>query len=188
VNPDLPASVPTADSPAGWPSAFLTWWKLPLAIAFFTAASDQISKLLVIETVPLHRNVVVIPHFFHLVHLRNTGAAWGMLSGRTQMLAVLSIIVFAFILWRFKELAEGCKERALALSLILGGIIGNLVDRVCRGEVVDFLLFFYHSFQWPAFNLADTAICVGVILFILTSFLREHNDGCQQDTASKQSS
>jgi signal peptidase II len=136
------------------------------------AVLDQAAKMAVTAyRDELAGHVVIIPHFFHLVYVRNTGAAWGMLRGHGQVLAVLSMLVFVFIMWKFPVLVEGMPERGLALGMVLGGIIGNLFDRVVRGEVIDFLHFFYGRFEWPAFNVADSAICVGVVTYVLSSLL-----------------
>ncbi|MCF7855397.1 MAG: signal peptidase II [Candidatus Pacebacteria bacterium] len=157
-----------------------SWWfsrtRLPLAILFLTALCDQISKYVIVSHWHPGAHLVVIPNFFHIVHVRNTGAAWGMFRGQTIPLAVLSILVFAFIWWRFRHLAGGHAERAAGLSLVCGGIVGNLIDRLFRGDVVDFLLFYYRDFQWPAFNVADSAICVGVAIFVISSFFNPEYD------------
>jgi signal peptidase II len=104
--------------------------------------------------------------------MRNTGAAWGMLPNQTGLLAVFSLVVATILLWRFDYLVETWAERAIALALVLSGIVGNLIDRVFRGEVVDFILLFYRSFHWPAFNVADSAITCGVAVFVISSFIR----------------
>jgi signal peptidase II len=144
-------------------------------IILLVTLADQYTKYLVVASWPVHTQRVVIPHFFHLVHFRNTGAAWGMFHDRSLILAILSVAVFAFAWWKFHHFVDGFPERGLALSLILGGVGGNLIDRICRGEVVDFLFFFYKSFQWPAFNIADSAICCGVILYAISSLFRVHH-------------
>ena len=188
MNSDLPASAaaPGHDDPAYTQGgAWLSWWKLPLLIALLIAAADQFTKMLVIRRLPLRADHVVVPDFFHLVHLRNTGAAWGMMRGQTAWLALLSILVFMFVIWKFPALTEGRRERALGLGLVLGGIAGNLIDRLGRGEVVDFLLFYYRSFQWPAFNLADSAICTGVAIFILSTLFREHHEHTCRSTSGR---
>lgn len=151
---------------------FLSPWRLPGLVAGLVFAMDQATKAWVLTEMEIGEIRHVFPSFFHLVHFRNSGAAWGMFQGRTTVLAFLSIAILAGIVWRFSDLTEGRRERALALGLVIGGTIGNLYDRLFRGEVVDFLLFFFRSFKWPAFNVADSAICCGVGLFIASSFFR----------------
>jgi len=159
------------------------FWKLPLWIAMGVAILDQASKLLVLWRVAPDARHPVIDSFFHLVHYRNSGAAWGMFSGHALPLAILSMFILAFIVWKFPLLSEGLAERSLALSLVVGGTVGNLIDRLAYGEVVDFLLFFYRSFHWPAFNVADSAISVGVAIYIGSTFLRRQPEVPDDDQA-----
>jgi signal peptidase II len=161
-------------------SLLIRRWPTAAIIILLVALADQGTKYLVVANWPIHTQRVVIPHFFHLVHFRNTGAAWGMFSNHSVALAVLSVIVFGFVWWKFHLFVERFPERGLALGLILGGIAGNLIDRIWRKEVVDFLFFFYKSFEWPAFNIADSAICCGVILFAISSLFRVHHHQPQQ--------
>ena len=150
--------------------AFLSRWRIPFLLACAVAAADQASKGVIVRRLCFGRDFCVIPGFFSLVHSRNTGAAWGMLQGMSSALAIVSIVVLAFLWWKLPTLADGRRERACALGLMAGGIVGNLIDRVSRGEVVDFLRVYYHRFEWPAFNLADTFIVVGVGL-LFASFV-----------------
>ena len=150
---------------------------LPLGIAFAVVALDQGTKFLVCSNLRAWTSRIdVLPGFFSLVHVCNTGAAWGILRGQTLLLAVLSVLVAVGILSRFGHLAEGHAERIWALGLILGGIAGNLVDRIMWGHVIDFLSFYFRSFEWPAFNVADSAISCGVGLFVLSSLMRKQAD------------
>ena len=152
-----------------------TPFKIPAVIAVATALVDQATKVLVIEMIGRAEHIVVIPGFFHLVHYRNTGAAWGMFSGQSLILGILSLLILGVLVHQFRNLAENCPERAIGLSLVAGGIIGNLIDRFFRGEVVDFLHLFYGNFSWPAFNIADSAITCGVVTFIASNLLRAHH-------------
>ncbi len=154
-------------------SLFLSFWKLPVGLALLIAGLDQGTKHLVVEHWPLGSQMIVVPGFFNLVHFRNTGAAWGMFEDNSRLLAVLSALILGALIFGFNHLAEQRPERGMALGLIAGGILGNLGDRLFReqGGVVDFLLFHYRGFQWPAFNVADSAITCGVALFILSTFL-----------------
>ena len=157
-----------SDTPGG-ASRWLSPWKLPLATAFAVVVGDQVTKYLIVANWKLGERTVVFPGFFNIVHFRNSGAAWGMFSGQALFLALFSIAALVFIFARFQALIEGSRARAFALALITGGIVGNLIDRLHLGEVIDFLFFFYRSFRWPAFNIADSAITVGVTLFVITS-------------------
>ena len=142
------------------------------ALGLLTAITllDQWTKLAVRRGFALGESVPVWPGFFHLTYLRNTGAAWGVLGGQNTALILLSIAMLALMLrYRRHFLADTASHR-IALGLLLGGITGNLLDRVRLGYVVDFLDFFAGPHHWPAFNVADAAICCGVGLYLLTSW------------------
>ena len=136
-------------------------------------ALDQISKAVIVRHIALYEEVPCIGHFFSFCHFRNRGAAWGFLGNTHSgfyLLSVLSFLISIFLIYLIRQL----KHRGMqyALSLILAGSIGNLLDRLLRGSVVDFLLFHFGTYSFPAFNLADSCICIGAFLaafFILFS-------------------
>jgi signal peptidase II len=148
-----------------------TAYRLAGGLALVLAAADQGSKWWIVSHFELGHHRAVIAGFFDLVYWRNTGAAWGMFAQGTLWLGVLSLLVLALMAWQFHQLTSGRLERVIGLALVLGGIIGNLIDRFGRGAVVDFLLFYYRTFQWPAFNIADSAITVGVFLYVVSVLL-----------------
>lgn len=137
-------------------------------------ACDQLGKWIVLKFVPPHSSVQIIPGFFDLVNIRNRGAAFGFLNRQdtdwqfwlflgATLLAVLAIL----------HLAKGAKKQPLlnvGLGLVLGGALGNLVDRLRWHAVVDFLDFYIGSWHWPAFNIADMGICIGAGLICLATF------------------
>jgi signal peptidase II len=111
--------------------------------------------------------VEVIPGFFNLTHVRNTGGAFGIFGGRrggwaTLFFVSVSVLAVGSILFFIQRIKEDEKILALSFSLVLAGAIGNLIDRLRYGEVIDFLEFYLSSFFWPAFNIADSAICIGI--------------------------
>ena len=132
---------------------------------------DQLSKFIVQQKLDLGQTIPVIPSFFNLTHVLNPGAAFGFLSGasaafRGPFFITISVLAVLFILYyRSRHRGMGLLP-SVALALILGGALGNLIDRVRLGMVVDFLDFYYRSYHWPAFNLADSAITVGVALMV----------------------
>ncbi len=141
----------------------------PLLVALLVILLDQASKEWVRHAFALHESVPVGPGFFHLTYIRNTGAAWGMFSGQNLALAVLAFaMLVALVLFRRQFLPPGRVHR-VALGLLCGGIVGNLFDRLRLDYVVDFLDFFWRGWHWPAFNVADAAICTGVGIYILGS-------------------
>jgi signal peptidase II len=150
----------------------LRFWGVPFALGMVVLALDQATKLLILRHWPLGAHHPVVPGFFSLVHCRNPGAAWSLFTDYTEILAVLSAVVLLLLVAWFERLTEGFPERAVALGVVFGGIAGNLVDRVAYGAVVDFLLVYWRNFQWPVFNIADSAISCGVTVFVLSSFFR----------------
>jgi signal peptidase II len=144
---------------------------VPLVIAIFITVLDQVTK----EWVRAHFATVgdvipVIPGFFNLTYVQNTGAAWGIFSGHNHWLSLFSIIMlFVMVVFRRSFLNDTWDHR-IALGLMIGGILGNFFDRVRLEFVTDFLDFYVGSSHWPSFNVADSAICVGVGIYILSAF------------------
>ncbi|MEY2881188.1 MAG: signal peptidase [Verrucomicrobiota bacterium] len=180
-----PAAVPSAAAdgkPAVRPSrtARLLAYRLLLGLALAIFALDQASKVWIAGWLPyvgqahVHDGAhdhTVIRGFFYLIHVGNTGAAWSMFSGRGTLLAILAGGTLAAIF--FWRRALGLRDRAtqLCFGLLCGGIAGNFVDRLRHGDghVTDFLDFHFGNYVYPTFNVADSGICVGVILYLLLS-------------------
>jgi signal peptidase II len=131
---------------------------------------DQLTKLLVVRFIGGDESRVIIDSFFNLVNSGNTGAAWGIFRDYNLVLAAVSVLtILALYLFRhsFQLHRTGC---AIALGLIAGGIVGNLIDRVRVRHVIDFLDFYIGTHHWPAFNVADSSICIGVALYVIVSW------------------
>jgi signal peptidase II len=140
---------------------------LILCITIAVTFLDQVTKHLVGLHLRLGEHIEVLPGYFNLAHVHNTGAAWGMLAGLNGWLILLSISMLVFLVGFHRSvLGEGSVNR-WSVGLMLAGVIGNLVDRVRFGYVVDFLDFHWRGHHFPAFNVADSAICTGVGLFLL---------------------
>ena len=143
----------------------------PLLVAVGIVLLDQATKEWVRRAFALHESIPVLPDFFSLTYVRNTGAAWGMFSGQNLSLALLAVVMLAaLVLFRHKLLMPGRIHR-VALGLLCGGIVGNLLDRVRLDFVTDFLDFHWRGWHFPAFNVADSAICVGVAIYMLGTLL-----------------
>jgi signal peptidase II len=137
-----------------------------IGIAFL----DQATKYGIRVLFALGESVPVIPGLFELTYVRNTGAAWGIFRGFNLGLALLSVIVLsALLIWRRHFWGDSALQR-VAGGLIVGGILGNLYDRLRLGYVVDFLHLYHGEWSFPAFNVADSAICVGVILYLWSAW------------------
>jgi signal peptidase II len=149
--------------------------------ALAVIALDQATKVAVMSTLRLYDSIRVIPGFFNLVHVRNRGIAFGLLShlgagwGTVLVSATTAAAIILLVLW-LSRLRAGDGRTAFGLSLIIGGAVGNLIDRVRLGEVVDFLDFYVGSFHWPAFNVADSAVTVGTFWVVL-SMVFQHPPG-----------
>ena len=143
--------------------------KIILPIAFGAFALDRLTKLLIIERLELYRSVGVVEGFFDITHVRNTGAAFSFLayldeSYRVPFFVVTSLAAIGLLLFFVKETRPGETLLLAALALIMGGAMGNLTDRLLYGNVVDFIDWHVGGHHWPAFNIADSCITVGVIL------------------------
>jgi signal peptidase II len=150
---------------------------IPVGIAAFVVIIDQLTKLWIMTNFALHEQQKVIPGFFDLVYVTNTGAAFGFLAGNRSWLRQVffvgvAIVALVVIVYAYGHLRKQSKIFAYSLGLIGGGAMGNLIDRLRFGSVVDFLDFYLGSYHWPAFNAADSAITVGVGLFLLGTFLQ----------------
>ena len=148
-------------------------------IAAAVFAADQISKAAVLEYLDYAAEKTVIPGFFRFVHWGNTGAAWSLFSGNNNILAAVALGALVALYFARHHFGAGTRAGQLALGLIFGGICGNLLDRLLpsRQHVVDFLYFFINTggreLGFPAFNIADSAICIGVGLIFLLNWKRE---------------
>lgn len=144
---------------------------------------DQLSKAVVSSALRMYEVRPIIHGLLNLTRIHNTGAAFGLLSGqvspaRTFFFLAVSVLAMGVVVWMLLRLPEGQKMEQVALSLIFAGALGNVVDRIRLGEVVDFIDIYYHSYHWPAFNVADSAISIGVILLLFRLvFVREKSSG-----------
>ncbi len=145
-----------------------------LGLAFIILIADQFTKVLIVGFYQLGDSTLVTS-FFNVVRVHNTGAAFSFLAGSSGwqrwFFTAIGVLAAAFILWLLKSHA-GQKLFAFALACILGGAIGNVVDRILYGHVVDFLDFHWRHWHFPAFNVADSAITIGAACLILDELLR----------------
>jgi signal peptidase II len=150
------------------------------SFVIFLYALDQISKWLVVKNIELGSGHPVIPGFFDLVYLTNTGAAFSALSDNNTFFTILSAAALVVLVVLYVRGAFGGALLGTAFSLLTAGVLGNLTDRLIHKHVIDFLLFDLHvkfANPWPAFNVADSCICVAATLFIVSSFCEERKSG-----------
>src|SRR6516164_10875771 len=150
--------------------------KYHIIIAGLVVIFDRLTKAIIAQKIALHDSVDVIPGLFRLTHVQNQGAAFGLFSESPSEFKVAVLILFSVaalavvsaLLWKN---GNAMNTTAIALSLVFGGALGNLWDRVSSGRVIDFLDVYYGSHHWPAFNVADSAIVVGAVLLLSEIFL-----------------
>lgn len=150
-----------------------------LIFGFGILVLDQWTKYIIVQKFRLYQGVEVIHGFFNIIHVRNTGGAFGIFGGErggigSILFVVVSLIAIGAIVFLFVKTKENEKALALSFSLILSGAMGNLIDRLHFGEVVDFLDFHLSAYHWPAFNVADSAICIGIGLMALELLIRDN--------------
>ena len=139
------------------------------ALAGLVVLLDQITKWLVVKNMQLGEHISIIDPYFSFLSHRNRGAAWGMLEGQMWLFYIVTVIVIAGIMYYFHKEAKGYRLFSISLMLILGGAIGNFIDRLAWGEVVDFIsvLIPIIKYDFPIFNIADAALSIGVVLLII---------------------
>ena len=139
---------------------------------------DQLTKSMIVQKLFLYEKVEVIRGFFNIIHVRNTGGAFGIFGGEkgglgSVLFVIISLLAIGVIVYLFMKTREDEKALAFSFTLILSGALGNLIDRVRYGEVIDFLDFHLSTYHWPAFNVADSAICIGIGLLALELLVKD---------------
>lgn len=162
-----------AKSKAASFGASLKDYTLFLCFAGMIVAIDQLTKYILALAIPLHTGKVIIPGFFNLIHVRNTGGAFSMFAGdgsgwKRPLFIILTLIVVGIISYAYGKVAKNDTWNRVAYICITGGAVGNLLDRLRFGEVIDFLDFYAGSWHWPAFNAADMAISTGAVMLLIS--------------------
>jgi signal peptidase II len=162
---------------------------LYILIVLVVVLLDRWSKYMVAQRIRLYSHIQIIPGLFRLTHTENTGAAFSLFADspapwKTAMLIAFSgiaLVVVSLLLWKnhHAQVATG-----IGLSLIMGGALGNLWDRLARGRVIDFLLFYYKRYEWPVFNLADSAIVIGAGLLVLEILFHKSSTGDEESRSN----
>ncbi len=148
---------------------------LPLLLALSIVVVDQITKLMIDSSMRLHQSIPVVEGFINLTYVRNTGGAFSLLADAPAGLRIPLFVGVAFaavvgLVWYLRSLPREDWLSRVACGLVLGGAVGNLVDRVLQGSVVDFVDVYVAGWHWPAFNVADSGISIGVVLLLLRSW------------------
>ena len=139
-------------------------------IALFVIAIDQISKWLIVKNMELGTSIPIIDNVLYITSHRNRGAAWGILENKMWFFYIITVVCSVYCIL-YEKYAKTDRLLGISLGLILGGAIGNFIDRVFRQEVVDFIHVYIFSYNYPVFNIADSALCIGVVLIIIQTLL-----------------
>lgn len=148
-----------------------------IVVAGIIILLDQVTKLIVLDKMPLFHNIPVISGFFNLTHIHNPGGAFGFLSTQTSniqrlLFLFVSSLAIGLIFYFFKKTPREQTWLSTGFALVFGGAIGNLIDRIRLGKVVDFLDFYIGDWHWPAFNVADSAVSIGMLIFLFHIFFK----------------
>lgn len=148
--------------------------------ALIVIGIDQLTKWLIIQKMDLYESIPIIDHFFYITSHRNAGAAWGILQGQMAFFYIVTVFVIIGLIYYMEKYARNNKLTAVSLSLILGGAIGNFIDRLLRQEVVDFLDVMIFTYDFPIFNVADSCLVIGVILIFIATIMEEKRKGQEE--------
>ena len=159
-------------------------------VALVVLLLDQVSKAIVLQSLAYSQEKIIVDGFFKFVHWQNTGAAWSLFSGYNKLLAAVAVVALVILFITRHHFDSRSRLGQLALGFIFGGITGNLIDRLRFGHVVDFLYFYLQQrdgreIGFPAFNIADSAICTGVVLVFLITWRSDHAPKSAESPASK---
>ena len=148
---------------------------------------DQVTKEIVLQSIPLHTTIPVVDGFFNLTHIHNPGGAFGLMANlspvmRSIIFLFISSLAVGLIFYFYKKTPAHYAWLSAAFALIFGGAIGNLIDRIRFGTVVDFLDFYIGKYHWPAFNAADSAIFVGVTIFLLLQIFEKEEKQSEESS------
>lgn len=142
-------------------------------IAFFVILFDQWTKWLVVKNMELYERITLIDNFLYFTSFRNKGAAWGILQDQMVFFYVITIIVIVGIVYYLHKYVKDHLFQGIAIAFVLGGAIGNFIDRLIRKEVVDFIDVMIFNYDYPIFNLADSFLVIGVILIFIATIIEE---------------
>jgi signal peptidase II len=151
-------------------------WPFVAFVVVAVVVVDQLTKIMIRDMIPLHDSVPIIPYLFNLTHVRNPGGAFNLLARshdafRVPFFLIMTGVAVVALLYFLREIQSHQRLLLFAVAGVLGGAIGNFIDRVLIGEVTDFLDFYVGSYHWPSFNVADSFISIGVVVLLVHSLL-----------------
>lgn len=157
-------------------------------IALVVIGIDQLTKWMIVKSMELGESIPVIENFFYITSHRNRGAAWGILQGQMWFFYIVTILVVIFLIYYIQKHVKGQPLFGTALALMLGGAIGNFIDRIYRQEVVDFLHFNIFGYHFQIFNIADSSLTIGVFLLIIYMIFDERKKKKEKEDGESLSS
>lgn len=150
--------------------------KMIYTIGMFFMLLDQLIKIIVMKNMTIAQEIKIIPKFFSIYYIENTGAAFSILGNKTILLIIISILCLILLKRYINSLKEVTILKVISLGIMLGGILGNLFDRILYNAVIDYLSFDIFGYSFPVFNLADIGITIGALLLIVCLFKEEKKD------------
>lgn len=150
---------------------------MTLFITITVILIDVISKILVSNNLLLHESITIIPHFFYITYTHNYGGAWSILENSTSIITIISLVVIIGIGYYIFKHKITKKIELVGYSLLLGGAIGNLIDRIIYGYVIDFFDFYILGYDFPIFNIADINIVIGITLLLFSTMFEVNKNG-----------
>ena len=144
-------------------------------LSFIMLLIDQLSKIILDKVLILGKNIKIFDKFLYITKVYNDGISFSMLTGKRYLIIIISIIILIFLYFYMKKFKEN-KRNIIAFSLLIGGLLGNLIDRIIHGYVIDFIDFYIFNYNYPIFNIADVCICIGVFILLYSIYLGEDNE------------
>ena len=145
-----------------------------IKLSSFFLILDIVVKLIVKNNMYLNESIKIIDNFFYITYVKNTGAAWSILSGKQLLLILFTVIVIVWLVIYLYKKKTYTRIEKIGYSLLLGGAVGNLIDRVVYGYVIDYLNFYIFNYNYPIFNIADSCIVIGIMLLFISSWREEY--------------
>ncbi|WP_027726116.1 signal peptidase II [Tuberibacillus calidus] len=137
------------------------------AIGLIVLILDQLTKWIIVQQMHIGESIEIIPHFLYITSARNTGAAWSILEGQMWFFYLVTVVVLAIVIFYMQKYGRHRPFLGVALGLVIGGTLGNFIDRLFRGSVVDFIHVFLGNYSYPVFNVADSSLVIGAILIVI---------------------
>lgn len=143
--------------------------------SFIVLLIDQISKIVLDKVLVLGKSIKVFDKFLYITKVYNDGVSFSLFTGKRFVIIICSLLILLFLIFYMKKF-KPCKRNIIAFSLIYGGLLGNLIDRIIYGYVIDFIDFYIFNYNYPIFNIADACICIGVLVLLYSIYLGDDNE------------